>query len=91
MLGFDTDMRPSSLQVEDSYECGVCLAYGKCPRCGEQRQEMPPEPMTVNELSDYLLNKNPCQHCGWNWGKNEGDIPPSIPSCTEDCMFYGRI
>ena len=88
VVGSGPSLRPSSLQAKDAMECGVCLAHNKCPRCGKPIQPMPPEPMSADTLVEYLLNDHPCQHCGWNWGKDTDDAPPPIPDCPTDCLFH---
>ena len=90
IIGAGSDMRPSSLEVKGSVECGVCLMHAKCPRCAGRMPGVRKYDGDHDRYIGWLLDKNlSCPHCGWNWCKGEHDGATLIPDCTEDCMFYG--
>ncbi len=56
--------------LQDAEPCVICTEQGLCPRC--RKQVWDPED----------IPETPCPHCGWNWGKQEGDVMPPKHECS---------
>jgi hypothetical protein len=67
MVAYDPSPAGVALSPGFMWEFEPCQdCEGLCPRCAQ--------PMDHNE-------DTPCPHCGWNWGKSEGDAMPESPEC----------
>jgi hypothetical protein len=70
------DYGSTTVSMPGTDSCESCS--GRCPRCHYE--------FAVEEYWDFVDKPLPCPRCGWNWGKNEGDLCPEI-----DCECWVEL